>query len=321
MQIWLFHKHYTNVRIFIIVIFIQSFLHFKYFLQTFHGICEIAEVLMVLQQVGNVKYIGWYITVPCSPELIPELRKLHSLMQRELEEWRRAVRHSREYHYELNYFTTPQLLTLRQALGHSAASSSHSIELQVLALLRSLSPHISIQSLKDAVKREVESAASVKQEYSTREQAIQPVASETLSALRPQGERKKQGKAKSHKTVKPTSKGADVSEDLSPEGVSKRTLLANITKSLGKRYEKLVLQALNDGQTDQIDIENWVLENEDQLDSAGSEGDGAIIEEEEEEEEEDDDDVETDVSSADETLRQKNALPQYQSGKYFISLS
>ena len=274
---------------------------------------------MVLQQVGNVKYIGWYITVPCSPELIPELRKLHSLMQRELEEWRRAVRGSREYHYELNYFTTPQLLTLRQTLGHSAASSSHSIELQVLALLRSLSPHISIQSVKDAVKREVESAASLKQEYVSSEQTNQPVASETPSALQSHKERKKQGKAKPSKTLKPTSKGAEVSEDLSPEEISKRTLLANVTKSLGKRYEKLILQALNDGQTDQIEIENWVLENEDLLDSAGNEGDGATVEEEEEEEE-DDDDEETDISSADETLRQNNTLPQFQSGKYFICL-
>ena len=80
--------------------------------------CEIAEVLIALQQVGNVKYIGWYITVPCKPELIPDLRKLHDLMKTELEIWMQKVRNARHDHYELNYYTTPQLLTLRRVLGH-----------------------------------------------------------------------------------------------------------------------------------------------------------------------------------------------------------
>ena len=278
---------------------------------------------MVLQQVGNVKYIGWYITVLCSPELIPELRKLHSLMQRELEEWRRAVRHSREYHYELNYFTTPQLLTLRQALGHSATSSSHSINSQVLALLHSISPHISIQSVNDAVKREVESGETV-QEYNPVQKShdfVQPVTSEMQNVLRPRGELKLQAEAKFCKAVEPSSIDAEISED--PEEVNKRTILANVVSLLGRRYETLVQQAFSEGQTDQIEIENWVRDNEHQLVDATSESDstGSDQEDDEEEEEEegDDEEEEADVLSGDESLRQSNTLPQFQSGKCFIS--
>ena len=259
---------------------------------------------MVLQQVGNVKYIGWYITVPCSPELIPELRKLHSLMQRELEEWRRAVRCSRKYHYELNYFTTPQLLTLRQALVLSASSLSHSIELKVLALLHSLSPHISVQSVKDAVKSEREKRESVK--------ISQSVTNETYSVFQPKAEVKKQSKAKSHKLVNTSSKDAEISEHLSPEEVKKGKIVANIVQKYGEKYEKLVIQAVNGGQTDEIEIENIVLDNQ------GSESDSTNDEQDYWEE---DDEGETDLSSEDETLQQSNDMPQSQSGKCFISLS
>ena len=279
---------------------------------------------MVLQQVGNVKYIGWYITVPCSPELIPELRKLHSLMQRELEKWRRAVRCSREYHYELNYFTTPQLLTLRQALGHSAASSSHSINSQVLALLHSISSHISIQSVNDAVQRELESGTV--QEYNHMQKSpdfVQPVTSEIQDvshALELQAE------AKCFKAIELSLTDAEISQD--PVEVNKRMIIANVVSLLGKRYEKLVQQAFSEGQTDQIEIENWVRENEHLLDETTGENDSAGSdqeekdeeEEEEEDDEEEDDEVkEADVSFGDESLRQSDAPPQFQSGNCFIS--
>ena len=272
---------------------------------------------MVLQQVGNVKYISWCLTIPCSPELIPELRKLHSLMQRELEEWRQAVRRSREYHYELNYFSTPQLLTLRKALGHSAASSAHLINSQVLALLHSISPHISIQSTTDALKREVESGATV-QKYNSKQKKLDcfhPVASGIQSVSQPKRKINLQNRENSCKAVGPNSTIVEISGNSTREEINKRTITANVGKLFGKQYGKLVPLAFNEGLTDQIEIENWVRDNDDLLDDESEE------EEVEKEEEENDDEEKAYVSFEEKPLRQSNTVPcdQKQSSKLFIN--
>ena len=264
-------------------------------LQTLHSICEIAEVLMVLQQVGNVKYIGWSITVPCSPELIPELRKLHSLMQTELEDWKEAVRAARQKHYELNYFTTPQLLSLRQELGRLASSSS--VDLQVVALLQSISPHISTQSIRDAVHREVGKAVTSKQEIEPHQQVIgssqtamneSKNSSQSMPSPPKKQIRKKDKEQQSAKTVQQPST-LPKSEGVTPEEMKRNEILANIVSAYGERYKGLVRKAFKEGMDEQIEIENWVMENEDQIspsesDESGEEEDTSSEEETEEEE-------------------------------------
>ena len=249
---------------------------------------------MVLQQVGNVKYIGWSITVPCSPELILELRKLHSLMQTELEDWKKAVRDARRKHYELNYFTTPQLLSLRQDLG--CLTSSSSIDLQVVALLRSISPHISMQSIRLAVEREVGKAVASRQETEPQQQVIgslQTAMNENKSATQsmpspPKRQARKKGKKQKYAKAVQQDTSVQTSEKITPEEMKQKKILANIVGTYGKRYKSLVLKAFKEGMDDQIEIENWVIDNEDQIlpsesDQGGEDEDTSSEEEEEEE--------------------------------------
>ncbi len=114
-------------------------------LQTLHSICRIAEVLLTLQQVGNVNYTGWVLQVRClnNRQLIDELQLQAKVMEDELWKWKLEVRSKRESFYELNYYTTLQLLTIRRELGKlKKPEIAPSIPPDVLALLHSISTHV-----------------------------------------------------------------------------------------------------------------------------------------------------------------------------------
>ena len=125
--------------------------------QTLHSICRIAEVLLTLQQVGNVKYTGWVLQVPCSTnrEVINQLGAQAKHMEEELQQWREKVKCRREDFYELNYYTTLQLLTLRKELGAlkggSPGMGGAVVSPNVLALLRSISAHVTPEVVSGAV--------------------------------------------------------------------------------------------------------------------------------------------------------------------------
>ena len=88
------------------------------FTHTLHNVCQIAEVLIDLQRVGNVKYTGWRLQVPCGlSSVVSMLHDQAKVMEHELANWKEEVTQKRGDFYELNYFTTLQLLTLRRELG------------------------------------------------------------------------------------------------------------------------------------------------------------------------------------------------------------
>lgn len=119
-----------------------------------HSICRIAEVLLTLQQVGNVKYTGWILQVPCSTDrrLINMLQQRAKDMEDELHQWRETVRCRRKEFYELNYYNTMQLLNLRKELG-KLITSEGSLQLSpdVLALLQSISSQVTPQIVSDVL--------------------------------------------------------------------------------------------------------------------------------------------------------------------------
>ena len=125
------------------------------FLQTLHSICRIAEVLLTLQQVGNVKYTGWVLQVPCSTNraIIDELQRQAKQMEEELQEWKITVKCRRDEFYELNYYTTLQLLTLRKELGglKDVDQATATVHRNVLALLHSISPVVNSSIVSNAV--------------------------------------------------------------------------------------------------------------------------------------------------------------------------
>lgn len=221
------------------------------FWQIFHTICEIAEVLLALHQVGNTKYVGWYATVPCSFELIPELRKLYSSMQKELDDWKQVVQDARLQHYELNYFTTPQLLSLRQALGCYRTFSSP-IDFQILALLRSISLQVTMQSIRDAVQRQAEISVTSRQVNEPQVQVIGSHEHATCEAGSLPSRIVPDMKRDKEKSPDPASQTS-----LTPK---QKKILAKIVGMYGEYVKECVHQAFEEGLDDQSDIENWLIE-------------------------------------------------------------
>ena len=191
---------------------------------------------MALQRVGNLKYIGWYVTVPCClPKIISELEVLYNSMQMELENWKNEVNDARSRHYELNYFTTPQLLTLRRALG-GMESSSKSLDSQVLALLQSISPEVSEASVKEAFRRSKE-VGDVKQ----KKKEIPLILHQSHDEV-------------AKKVSKSNKKASAVPENLTPD---QREILKNLSIY---DCEKLVLKAFKEGLNEEDEIENRIVE-------------------------------------------------------------
>lgn len=75
-------------------------------------------------------------------------------MEEELSKWEEDVKSRRESFYELNYYTTMQLLTLRSELGRLKDSSKKvSISPEVLALLQSISTQVNPTQVMSAVSK------------------------------------------------------------------------------------------------------------------------------------------------------------------------
>ena len=124
-------------------------------------------MLLALQQAGNIAYSGWMMSFNCATytvsiqgekqELqfqedatacrVAELRTFTKNMENALREWENEVEESRSRHYELNYYTTLQLLRLRKELGFVQQNPARQVDPEILALLESISPEISSNSV------------------------------------------------------------------------------------------------------------------------------------------------------------------------------
>ncbi len=123
------------------------------FPQIFHSVRRIAELLIHLQQSGSVKYTGWILRFPCSKDeaTIDLLQHRAKKMQADLVEWKKTLQRARKEFYDLNYFTTVQLLTLRRELSPEKGDHS-SIPPSVLFLLHSISRKVDSRGVRQLVK-------------------------------------------------------------------------------------------------------------------------------------------------------------------------
>ena len=123
--------------------------------QTLHCVCRIAEVLIKLQQAGHVQYIGWRMEFYCQSLLVEDLRDQAKQMEDELQRWNREVVDARRRFYELNYYTTRQLLVLRSELGVMKSEQAPQLHprAQVMALLESISSAIPPCALAGVVQK------------------------------------------------------------------------------------------------------------------------------------------------------------------------
>ena len=115
--------------------------------------CRIAEVLISLQQAGNVKYTDWVLSFSCVMDSYEGLQQLARQMETELQEWKDEVKKAREVFYEFNYYRALQLLSLRSELGKLKAFSRDIDSPAVLALLHSISPQIALSNITEVIKK------------------------------------------------------------------------------------------------------------------------------------------------------------------------
>ena len=128
-------------------------------LQVLQHVARIAEVLLALRQAGNVAYSERVVTIRCAtytqgasnmtdePQFLEEAAAQHVVelnasakeMENALEEWENEVKKSRCHYYELNYYTTLQLLRLRRELGQMRHNTDKQLDPEILALLHSIS--------------------------------------------------------------------------------------------------------------------------------------------------------------------------------------
>ena len=298
------------------------------FTHTLHNICRIAEVLISLQRVGNVKYMGWILQVPCMGDLnavIPKLQELAKVMEHELMGWKGEVTQKRGDFYELNYFTTLQLLTLRRELGvikSKPNSGPADVTPNVLALLESISTevtapyvHVVVQNIiSDSIKSIVSSPSVSAQDGAS-------VISPSLSSPAVLGE----SSSSDANTLTPResslahelfssadlqiSSGAEdmkVDDTIEQPKISEDELSQEqrgMMQDLIKRYNfptELILKAFEEceAESTKYDIEKWCHENIDKFHDAQSDGENSE-EEEEDEEEKEGKDKESDDSSMD----------------------
>lgn len=293
------------------------------FTHTLHNVCRIAEVLLSLQKVGNVKYMGWILQVPCMSDLnavIPKLRNLAKVMEHELTSWENEVTQKRGNFYELNYYTTLQLLTLRRELGlikSKPNTGPADVTTNVLALLESISTEVTASDVHDIVQnvithgiRSAESAPLV----STRDAAsvISPSlsspavlggASSNVAGVSSCGESTLAQELFSAAEVQTSSGAEDMKVDVELPKISEDELSQEqrgMMQDLIKRYAfptQLILKAFEEceAESTKYDIEKWCNDNIDIFVYAQPDGENSEEEEEEEEEEE----KESDDSSMD----------------------
>ena len=103
-----------------------------------------------------MKYTGWVLNFHCAVDMVDTLQQQAKDMEEELQAWEDQVRQTQEQYYELNYYTTLQLLSLQKELGGlktSGQSHAHTpINPYVLALLESISTEITSLDVWEVVK-------------------------------------------------------------------------------------------------------------------------------------------------------------------------
>ena len=92
---------------------------------------------------------------PCNVDgVVEKLQCQASEMEKDLEDWKAELSSHRDQFYELNYFTTPQLLSLREELGQfkTSPNSTKPVKSEVMSLLQCLSREITSNLVKDEVQ-------------------------------------------------------------------------------------------------------------------------------------------------------------------------
>lgn len=223
-----------------------------------------------------MKYTGWVLQLHCTNDraIINMLQVLAKEMDDELYQWENIVKHQREKFYELNYYTTLQLLTLRKEFGRVNASNQAVVSPEVLALLQSISTQVTHKEVSDAlcqvrtaVKPEIVSDSLERETVNATEVVNQDVPSFATEDAGvhlsvPQAESDAPTLTAESDTHKP---GPTLTEDKLTE--KQKAIMANIVTRLNYS-KKLILMAFEQcpPDSDAIDYTRWCVDNENEYD-------------------------------------------------------
>lgn len=113
---------------------------------------RIADTLILLQQHGNGLYIGWELQFHSSlSHIVADLQKIACTMEADLEKCNEEIEYHRENYYELNYFTTQQLLQLQEELGRFRNPEMTKLSPVTLSLLQSVSRQVNSEMVKETI--------------------------------------------------------------------------------------------------------------------------------------------------------------------------
>ena len=249
-----------------------------------------------------MKYTRWLLSFHCAVDMVDTLQQLAKKMEEELQMWEDEVRRARKEFYELNYFTTLQLLTLRQELGKLKTSEQPCMYTHinpcVLNLLESISTEITspcvcevVMSITAEQQRGEGASLFTAQQHTSAE--MLPVSKESSISLVLQNVGPKQtsladdilASADIHASASSSHARLQRSK-LTPDQLTEKQKEMFDDFINCKYPEQLILVALEKFGEERYDAENWIFENASQYGSSDDEG-GEFDNEEEMESESD----------------------------------
>ena len=255
-----------------------------------------------------MKYTGWTLSFYCKVNMVDTLQQQAKQMEEELQTWEDEVQQFRKEYYELNYYTTMQLLTLREELGKfkiSGQPQAHTqINRQILALLESISTKISSPCVIEVVK-------SVLADQQNRGASGFTAQSHTSVELLPASMAGPTSQVfPSVQPIRPSvadnilaSAGVEASASSSRAKLQQPKLTQDQLSQKQKEifdnlmnydYSKqLILIALGKFGEDQHEAENWIIENASQYSLSDAESEGTDFDGEEEADSDSETDSET----------------------------
>ena len=258
-----------------------------------------------------MKYTRWVLNFHCAVDMVDTLQQQAKDMEEELQAWEDQVRQTREQYYELNYYTTHQLLTLRKELGRLKTSGQPRAHTQinphVLALLESISTEITSPDVVKSVTAEHQGgggggASPFTNQYhpsaeKMRANIVGPSSQEFESVQSNQPSIAKEILASADLQASASTSAASLQQPkLTQDDLTERQkeIFDNLVNC--DYPEKVVLIALEKFGEDQYEAYNWMAENACQYSIPGV--GGATAEVDEEMESESDSESESDANMA-----------------------
>ena len=123
---------------------------------------RIAEILIKLQESGNVDYTHFTLECGCSEYKKDELDKKIAEMNEALCSWQKSVQSHRKKYPHLNYFTSQQLLDLQQELGKLKKDNTSQPSIKLMQLLLSVTPQPTHEKIVTSLKHAAEAIQSAR---------------------------------------------------------------------------------------------------------------------------------------------------------------